>query len=446
MSSTARLLADDYSSTGQREWRLGIRGATAKFWRENLLGQLRFDTLVSETLVVPDTHLFDGTFFLETPPEELIKKLGRGDPEADGEGRLPIEFRARRDTLEHSLADLLRHKHDRLNHFPFKSIVDDAVRLALAEQLGLTPQSVLDDALRSADDVVTAVGSVLRDCLDVRGLRDLADEAIGPLEESWRRWLAVEERLTIHVWDRAYKLRRALDYDPLPRGVPATDAGRRAHAIVMDRVREGELYRGDVTRELDGMRVGLSKDESGDVDIVEKWYSRGRYRALAWQHVAVPAQLDRPWLRPATILQAQYRQALEEHGQHIQLPPGVIARLGRMETPKFRRMVYENEPELDAWWHRGDEDGLRRVAEKLADLDEAPAEDKNPLGVSEWVGAAGPAGGTATGAALGGPGGAAAGAVVGFVGRILSSRRRTATPADRTRDRILEAWTERATD
>src|SRR5688572_13240925 len=77
----ARLFADDYSTTGQIQWRASASDPGPTLWERDFLGQLRFDTLVSATLVVPDTHIFDGPYFLSTDPSKLTKLLAR---DADG--------------------------------------------------------------------------------------------------------------------------------------------------------------------------------------------------------------------------------------------------------------------------------------------------------------------------------------------------------------------------
>jgi hypothetical protein len=150
-----RLFADDYSSTGQLAWRTGRRGTGGSSWRYDYLGQLRFDSLVVPTLVIPDSHVFDGPFFLGTTPAALRSQLGHWDGTPNG-GMLRFEVRGRESTLDASLAELLRRPDsETLNLFVFKSIDDETARSGLAAQLGRTQATELDGELARTDNPAT---------------------------------------------------------------------------------------------------------------------------------------------------------------------------------------------------------------------------------------------------------------------------------------------------
>src|ERR1700760_4868257 len=125
-----RFFADDYSSSGQEAWSNAERGTDVAYWKDDYRGQLRFDSLLSRTLVIPDSHIFDGPYFLTTGPALLESALGRSGL---GEHSTPaLEVRGRESTLEGSLAAMLRRPgQPNLNAFVFKS-VDPALRYPLA--------------------------------------------------------------------------------------------------------------------------------------------------------------------------------------------------------------------------------------------------------------------------------------------------------------------------
>lgn len=448
-----RLFADDYSSTGQLEWKLGLRGASVRTWNKDFLGQLRFDSLTSETLVVPDSHLFDGLFFLHTGPEELLGLLGRGfsvDPTETNV--LPIEIRSRRSTLADSLTHLLRREDsDHLNHYVFKTIEDPILREGVARELGRTHADQLDRALASSSDPAEAVISLLRRCLDRLGARDRVDEVLGPIERGWRRWLELESRIRVEPWarGRSFPLAAALAEEPLPQSQLSTAAGHEAQRLALLRVERGSLYRGDISRDLTGVKEQAIADKNSEgiaeAELVERWYSRGRYRAIAWQHECACVQVDRPWLEPLSGLQALYRELLAQpDAERVALPEGVITALGDLPADEFRRLTYEHRRDLLAWWHEGQLDGLHRTSERLAGLVQLDPERRNPVGLSELIGAAGPVGGAAAGGAIGGPFGAAVGALVGSAATLTAGRLRTPSEREKLRSRVLEAWVGRS--
>lgn len=66
------MMSDVYSSGSQR------RLATEGVLEDTLIAQIRFDQLFAQTLVIPDTHFIDGTFFTKMRPGDLEHETGRG--------------------------------------------------------------------------------------------------------------------------------------------------------------------------------------------------------------------------------------------------------------------------------------------------------------------------------------------------------------------------------
>jgi hypothetical protein len=453
MTVTAtRLFADDYSSTGQVEWRDGRRGGDPAYWSVDYLGQLRFDSLTSETLVIPDSHLLDGVFFKAVGPDDLLTALSRSASRGlRDDYAFPIEIRARCQTLAEALGDLLKHGDSpHLNHYVFKTIDDLALRTRVAMELGQTSVAQLERALASYANSADAVGQVLRAALHRLGEQDRADEVVGPMEDNWRAWLAAEKTLQVHQWPAAqhFRLPAALAVEPLDENQLHTPAGREALRITKLRVEQGSRYRGDISRHLSEIRGTANQtDDSSEVDeinVVERWYSRGRYRAIAWQHEAACVQVDRPWLEPTSALQALYREVREgSREKHVSVPHGVITALGDLSSEEFRAFTYEFRRELGAWWEGRSIHALSQVADGLAGKVKLDAERNAPVGVSEVLRVLGPAGAAAAGGLIGSIPGAIVGALVGSGGQVVANRLKKPRGAEVIRDRILEAWTYR---
>ena len=77
---------DVYAAGGQRR-RIDEGWASDEF-----LTHLRVDTLLARWLVLPDTYLLDGAYFLRVNPRELARRLGRGLSDR----KLPILVRTRK--------------------------------------------------------------------------------------------------------------------------------------------------------------------------------------------------------------------------------------------------------------------------------------------------------------------------------------------------------------
>lgn len=193
-----RLFADDYSSSGQLAWRDGERGTGRSYWDDDYRGQMRFDSLLSRTLVIPDSHIFDGAYFLTTSPGQLSSALGR---RGLARHSVPaLEIRGRESTLSGSLSSLLRRPgRATLNAFVFKSIAPE-VRYLLAAELNRTPEDELERALASKEDIPAAVASVLEACLARIDPAIDAEQLVQPLELGWSRWLAEERDVVVKSW------------------------------------------------------------------------------------------------------------------------------------------------------------------------------------------------------------------------------------------------------
>src|SRR4051812_23793307 len=93
-----RILSDDVTAGGQLRWLPQEQNdsplSAGGRWRTSYLGALRFDSLLSREIVVPDSHLLDGRFFLSEPPTTLRREIGRplvGTQDAEV-AELPLVF------------------------------------------------------------------------------------------------------------------------------------------------------------------------------------------------------------------------------------------------------------------------------------------------------------------------------------------------------------------
>jgi hypothetical protein len=450
-TSTNRVFVDDYSSSGQDDWRQGRRGFGGRFWAEDLLGQLRFDTLVARTLVIPDSHIFDGPFFLRQRPGELAIALGRQAKDG-AEPMLPFEVRGRGAGLADTLATFLtREGRETLNPFVFKSLDDPMLRPLLAEELGNTPVGDLDVALASSDDVAHAVAGVVRQALHRVDAAANADALIGPIEEGWRCWLDEAKHVSVRTWPTYTEFNVAAHLDPLAPADLRTKLGRDTLNEVNGVIAGGSQHRADVSALLAGPRVTAvgHGDESGLADLlfIDLWYSRGRYRALAAQHACACLLADSlafPALNPT---QGLLRRALAGKGarvERVELPDAVIGRLARVDEASFGQLTSRLGPTLKRWWDASDIDDLKEVAAALGALE--PSEPRRRIGVAQLVPAVvGPVVAFAVGRVLHDSvwGSLATGEAAGIASALPGAIRPTPSDSERVQTRILEALLER---
>jgi hypothetical protein len=439
IAAPRRLFADDYSSSGQRAWSEGERGTGPAYWKDDYCGQLRFDSLLSPTLVIPDSHVFDGPYFLETGPAWLESALGRSGL---GEQALPaLEIRGREETLSGSLASLLRRPgHTTLNAFVFKSI-DPSVRHLLAAELKQTAETELDEALARASDVPAGVAGVLETCLNRIDSAINAKVLVGPLEESWRRWLHEASHLVVESWPTCstFDLNAQIGREVSIDGNLTTDTGRDALADVRAVIALGSGHRSDISELLAGFRSDTTEDGAlTDLELVDLWYSRLRYRALAARHGCGCALADRPWLPAVGPGQALVREALQlDQPCQVPLPDDVLTALGDLQPADFSEFVRRHRRTIVRLWAQHRLDDLHAVADALAGF---VRERQRPgLGIAQTLPAAGGAAGTLAGG-LGGP----IGGVIGTVGKVILDRRKTDT--ERVRIRVQEAMMDRLSE
>lgn len=438
MAYRRRLFADDYSSTGQRAWLEGVRGTSPAYWRDDYRGQLRFDSLVSAALVIPDSHIFDGLYFLSTGPQELAADLGRaGLREQDVPA---IEVRGREETMEASLAALLRRDgRETLNGFVFKSLAVD-VRHPLAAELARTPVADLDSWLNRADDVPGAVAGLLRTVLHRLDPAVDADSLIEPLELGWRRWMAPVAGIRVVKWPiyRDFTVVLQIDEEGSIERNLRTQQGITAFDAVMATINAGSEHRADISLITSQARDQAADDLAvlDDLTLVVAWYSRLRYRALASMHDCTCALVDRPWLPAVGTAHALMREALRlDDPTEVPLPDDVLTALGDLQPGQFEALVYDVRRELGRWWEVADVNALKVIADELARF--ARERTRGGLGIIEAL----PAAGTAVGAAVGTLGGPVGG-LIGTGGKLALTRRRS--EPERIRLRIIESALDRA--
>ncbi len=381
-----RLFADDYAAGGQLSW---LPDANAPLvatgdeepWRLAYLGALRFDSLLSRRLVVPDSHLLDGRFFLSAQAGDLRQELGRPTHGfTDGQLRLPIVFGLRRATLRETISEFLRTDRESLNGFSFKSLPEPDARRQLAVELKNRTWTELERRLNADANPAIAVGGLIRDCLEVVGFGLRADEWVGPLEQRWSSWLELESQGALEVeqygWG-TFDLVLALKDEGVSQDEFSTEVGRSGLRAIQMLVQNDKKLRTHANETMDQLRLGAVDDPVATADLrrLDHLYSRVRYRAIARQHDAtfIRTRKDGLALGAGERLLERVESDFEESvGRRIELPEDVTQSMGELPPEEFRRFLALSSKQLGEWWNTGELTYLQEAVENLADVLASP--------------------------------------------------------------------------
>lgn len=241
--------------------------------REDLVGLVRLDILLFGRLVVPDTHLFDGSLFVDgVGPRELAEICGH-TPD-----RNTVEVRFRTGDFESSLRDFVAAGNDHLRPVEYRALGDNEAEAALAASILSNPSF---SGARSAPDALLSRMTIL----GVSGRR------VEALREHWRRWAEDDSSKKIsHRWpDRPFDLAGQCGLVPLDREWLLGSRGGELVDSVEDLIFERRDTR---SASLDALlRTHLAVEDARiatqDVGIVREWYADRRQETLAWQHQCV---------------------------------------------------------------------------------------------------------------------------------------------------------------
>lgn len=400
---TDRLLADIYGATFQR------LVAPEGHLSDSYVSQLRFDTLFSRTIVVPDAHLLDGPFFLGVSPDALIGAIGRGDRER----HLPVEIRCRsRLPAGQRIADslrtlLLRADSEFLNTYAFNAIEDPGVRVELAAELGRVPADLLRTRLSGVEavDVPAELAAFLVEVAGPGAALDLERMAAG-----WRAWIVAEQRRAVRTvpWDRDFDLPGALRAQPFDGAVLRTDAGREFLAATKNVLARSQ-HRSDLTmifeeaRRNFGWRTDADTDptdlEALDLRDIDRWYTKARYLAAARQHDADISYVFDPASAP--LNDAERRSVQIEAGSaatDVVLADELLPGLALMDDEQFGRFTQLHRPTMNALWRGGRPRDVHKLVSELGAwldrMDLPSAKKARRLGRFTWISlVAGPAAG-----------------------------------------------------
>jgi hypothetical protein len=331
-------------------------------WLHKYTGIVRLAALLWPWIVLPDTMLLDGKFFLELGPDGLFDIIGT-TPELEAPA-LPLFVRSRHKDLGDALVALVKHPEElHLRGFEF-SVLPARMRDDLKRLLPHHLREELESEIALRGENVAGLCAFLKRVLLGHGwVADQVDATFQPLEQQWNAWIDAARCGMIHVaeWPkRKANFRRAFNRWENPNAKRSTlsPQGRHAFDEIMAvyplRGRPPQVRRRSEVYE-DLKHLLSSPQSAPDYTAIKSWYDACYHRAIAFQHgalfIEVSGKPRSTWVAK-TVTAATYPfRAITEGAMNlgrrkagrtepVRLPPDVLRDLSIMPASVYRRIAY----------------------------------------------------------------------------------------------------------
>jgi hypothetical protein len=298
-------------------------------------GRLRVDLALRSRLMLSDTQVLDGRFFVfhlsERANDEEWQLINRH-----------VAVRAREDSLTHSRLGFCRNDAGSRREFVF-SLLEESERALVYGEL----------TQPGAEFRWPDIASMFRDLGVERSL-------IERVEAGWRR---LDEKLTsIQKWNThddhlgfrldRYGLEDFNRFLAQPRSAESCE--------VLKRVYEGRRMRSHVDRLIQAeIATAPSPQARHEIRTIEDWYHRGYNRALGRSHGARAIECVRAG--PATALRLEFKESVFE------LNAGICESVSSIPTADFAHLIESLSADIAGWRETWEASRLRDILGRLVD-------------------------------------------------------------------------------
>ena len=330
-ANKSRFFSDFYDSVNQR----GLPKVQTEFPEISKLyiARLRFDALLSKTIILTDAQLLDGAFILTSNPLELRNRITR----IDGE-QMPIEVRSRENNLSDALLAFVKDpKREKLKGFTFSSIQDEEKRKSLKERL----ESSNINEVNGWEDILKIMRSV-----------GVANENIDTIEQGWVRWLSAQEDgiVVVKKWDGQFDLDSSLE------SLPALITPEGKHTANL--VYEKRYDRNSVDIQLYKQRIEFESKHNDKVleDIlhIKSWLYSAYNHALSHQHRCDSFE---------SVFGMSSASPLPATHDRLDLPEFFWEKLAIMPDGDFKNLFFDNSSLFNEWWAKRNPEKLKKAME-----------------------------------------------------------------------------------
>lgn len=319
------LYSDLFDSTVQRAvydqvLELGCEGGADLVFRTLYLGRLRLGLLMHGTILLTDTQVLDGAFFLTLTEEEIRLLAPR------------TVLKLREETVAETTRALLTDKNGLVRPFEISAIRDAAVRAKVRDWMRSTaPRKTL------------APGAGVDQILEITRELALDEEALDPLVTGWRRWHSV---LTEMSFQRA-----EWSSDPFDLDQQVVDPGRLFADLSAGKDLFERVYKQRKTSRTNIYRLlseGLADDRRLDHDAwkIRSFYNSAYNAGIARKEGA--NVIETVWVDGAAAfgVECEFQQAAPSR------LGGLVGKLGSIEARSFED-VEESVRRSAHEWRRG---------------------------------------------------------------------------------------------
>lgn len=354
-NNPTRFYSDFYDSVFQRTYWKSVQEDVLARYR--FLGKLRLDSILSKTVVLADTQLLDGAFFLDpfNDPYSILKDLSRGKV-IEG----AIEIRARDYDLEKSLLMFVKDpKGISLKSFSFSSIYDPESRALATDNIIKLP----GDQINTWQDILTRFKEFGIDKANVENI-----------EMAWSKWIELQKRgmLKVVEWNRnrGFQIERfAGTKEEFLSGIKSKEVKSEGNWVYSNLLKRSLL---DV--KFEDLKHQWDAEMISELRILEAKYHRIYDQAAAWQHYCGSYESS-----VSTLIELLYTHDEEDSqmesvvndittNQILKIDgidPFFLYKLGTMPTSEYEKFFWNHSANLSLWWNHNDIDSLRVAIDGL---------------------------------------------------------------------------------
>lgn len=336
-----RFYTDFYDSVNQRSWLTEYLPGHYKVEdvHKIFLGRLRLDILLAETLILTDSQILDGAFFVQSDPINFLKLLVRSEEES-----LPIEIRSRKCELEDSFLSFVKKRNEEfLVPFSFSCIGDDTLRREIQKCL----EETKSDRVNSWEDILEIIKHNFPGC---EGL-DILDNGLNQWFEAQNNPLLSGKILE---WDNKSPLERCLNTSEIIE-LMDTEVGREEAEWVMDNQARSLIDR-RLTRRIVEEVNGPVKD---DLQKLKSAYNYAYNLSIALQHRCRTFESvsgsNKNRLAGLQVIDNETDRVAEFNSS-----TNIVLGLGEMPIDQFQCLFKENKNNFYEWWNTSNPESLER--------------------------------------------------------------------------------------
>lgn len=230
--------------------------------------------------------------------------------------------------------------------------------------------------MTSADhNPAKALAELLRNTIKLAQLEQPATDAalhtVAHAEEAWSHWQEMRPgTFYTQKWDGEFKLGAALGHDPIKNDLKTPEC-REIYTQIIGAVKSGNKYRSDANKVISATGKESAKIEA-ERAMIDAWYSRARYRAIAHQH---RCSFVYNAATSNEVGNAQFALKNDPtNASQVRLPDEFYQRLASASGSDFKQALASASIHLQHWWRAGDVSYLRKGVDSLIDdLDVRPA-------------------------------------------------------------------------